>query len=111
MTHSSSALDPGLCNCLKAVLDPELGLNIVDLGLVHLARRSQDEIEVKMTLTSRACPLAEMVIEEVHHRIASTYPQVARVNIQLVWDRAWTPDDITDSGYQQLGRTRRRELI
>lgn len=94
-----------------AVLDPELGLNIVDLGLVYLARRSQNEIEVKLTLTSRACPLAEMVIEEVRERIASTYPQIARVNIQLVWDPVWTPSLITDSGYEQLSRARKRELI
>ena len=106
MTHSSSTLDPGLCHCLKAVLDPELGLNIVDLGLVFLARHSQDDIEVKLTLTSRACPLAEMVIEDVRERIASTYPHVARVNIQLVWDPVWTPDFITDSGHKQLGRSK-----
>ena len=111
MTQSSSALDPELSRCLKAVLDPELGISIIDLGLVYFARRSQDEIKVTLTLTSRACPLAQMVTEEVRERIASTYPWVARVNIQLVWDPAWTPDLITDSGYEQMGRTRKRELI
>lgn len=111
MTHSSSALDPGLRRCLTAVLDPELGLNIVDLGLVYVATRSADEIEIHLTLTSRACPLAELVLEEARQKVISTYPDVARVNIQLVWDPVWTPDFITDAGYEQLGQTRKRELV
>lgn len=110
MTPSSSILDAELCRCLRAVLDPEIGLNIVDLGLVYLARRSPNTIEVRLTLTSRACPLAEMVMEEVREKIASTYPDVARVNIKLVWAPVWTPDLITDRGYEQLGRARKREL-
>ena len=111
MSTASTTLDPGLCDCLRDVLDPEIGLNIVDLGLVIEARQSTEEVAVKLTLTSRACPLGELVIADVRERIAATYPTVARVNVDLVWDPVWTPDLITDRGYELLGRKRTRTLI
>jgi metal-sulfur cluster biosynthetic enzyme len=111
LANPESAPDTGLRDCLRAVLDPELGLNIVDLGLVYHARWSRDRIEVALTMTSRACPLSGTVIEEVREQIASAYPQISQVDIQLVWDPVWTPDLITDSGYEQLGRVRKREMI
>jgi metal-sulfur cluster biosynthetic enzyme len=110
MSTSETGLDPGLCDTLRDVLDPEIGLNIVDLGLVIEAHRSSRAIVVKLTLTSRACPLGELVITEVRERIASTYPAVARVDVDLVWDPIWTPDLITDRGFELLGRTRTRTL-
>jgi metal-sulfur cluster biosynthetic enzyme len=111
MSTTATHLDPGLCECLREVLDPEIGLNVVDLGLVIEAHRSSEEIAVKLTLTSRACPLGEMVVADVRERIASTYPTVARVNVDLVWDPIWSPDFITDRGFELLGRTRTRTLI
>ncbi len=111
MSFSDTSLDPGLCECLRDVLDPEIGLNIVDLGLVLDASRSVDQIKVQLTLTSRACPLGDLVIAEVRQKIASSFPEVSRVDIRLVWDPAWTPDLITDRGYELLGRTRTRTLI
>lgn len=111
MSATETGLDPELCDSLRSVMDPEIGLNIVDLGLVIEARRSPDAIGVKLTLTSRACPIGELVITEVRERIASTYPTVAQVDIDLVWDPIWTPDFITDRGYELLGRARTRTLI
>lgn len=110
MVNSPTQLDPGLAECLREVLDPEIGLNIVDLGLVVAASQSPEAIEVKLTLTSRACPLGEMVVGEVREKIAASYPAV-RVDVELVWDPLWTPDLITDRGYELLGRTRTRILI
>ena len=111
MSDSTIDIDPGLRECLSEVLDPEIGLNIVDLGLVRAATRTAGAIEVRLTLTSRACPLGELVLGEVRGKIASRYPEVARVNVKLVWDPLWTPDLITDRGYELLGRTRTRTLI
>ena len=110
MSATEADLDPGLCDSLRGVMDPEIGINIVDLGLVIEARRSPDAIGVKLTLTSRACPLGELVIAEARERIASTYPTVAQVDVDLVWNPIWTPDLITDRGFELLGRTRTRTL-
>lgn len=109
-TANAGNLDPDLCECLRGVIDPEIGLNIVDLGLVLHARRSAERIQVRLTLTSRACPLGELVLAAVREKVAASYPTVARVDIQLVWDPIWTPDLITDRGYELLGRSRTRIL-
>ena len=103
-------LDAGLCECLRNVLDPEIGLNIVDLGLLLDAHRSAHRIMVRLTLTSRACPLGELVLADVREKVAASYPEVTRVDIKLVWDPVWTPDLITDRGYELLGRPRTRTL-
>jgi metal-sulfur cluster biosynthetic enzyme len=110
MSTNETSLDPGLCECLRDVQDPEIGLNIVDLGLVLDARRSADRISVRLTLTSRACPLGELVLAEVREKVAESYPTVTRVDIDLVWDPIWTPDLITDRGFELLGRSRTRTL-
>jgi metal-sulfur cluster biosynthetic enzyme len=110
ISMNATSLDPDLCQCLRDVLDPEIGLNIVDLGLVLDAHRSADRISVRLTLTSRACPLGELVLAEVREKVAASYPEVARVDIKLVWDPIWTPDLITDRGYELLGRSRTRIL-
>lgn len=92
------------------MLDPEIGLNIVDLGLVFAANRSPEAIEVRLTLTSRACPLGDGVgrgAREDSGKLSGRRP----VNVELVWDPLWTPDLITDRGYELLGRTRTRTHI
>lgn len=84
MPSAHNDLDPGLAACLSEALDPELGVNIVDLGLVSLATRSTDSIAVELTPTSRACPPGEVVLAEVRQKIAASYPEVARVDVQLI---------------------------
>ena len=111
MTERLITDDQELADCLRAIDDPEIGLNIVDLGLVVFARRTAASIEVHMTLTSRACPLGQMVIDDVRDHLAADFPQVGRVDVRLVWNPPWTADRITDAGYAQLGRTRKKELI
>lgn len=110
MTLKDTHLDPGLAACLRDVLDPEIGLNVVDLGLVYVAERSIEAVEVKLTLTSRACPLGELVLAQVRNKISATYPDIARMDIELTWDPLWSPDLITDRGYELMGRERARTL-
>ena len=104
MTFEPS-ISPSLQPCLEQVLDPEIGINIVDLGLVYLARARDRHIEVQMTLTSRACPMGRLVVDEVRDRIASQFPQAATVSVELVWDPAWNSDFINNAGRRALGRT------
>lgn len=111
MTLQATTMDAELCDCLRAVNDPELGINIVDLGLVYCARRTEEAIAVELTLTSRACPLGELVIAEVRECITARFPDAGRLDVKLVWDPLWTPDRITDSGYAQLGHERKTEMI
>lgn len=97
-------ISPALQPCLEQVLDPEIGINIVDLGLVYLAQELGKRIEVQMTLTSRACPMGRLVVDEVRDRIASGFPEATMVNVELVWDPVWTSDFINAAGRRALGR-------
>ena len=81
--------------CLRDVIDPELGINVVDLGLLYgVEIGSSNEITLDMTLTSAACPLTD-VIEELDHLSDD-------VRVQWVWLPPWGPDKITPEGREQL---------
>ena len=77
---------------LRAVKDPELNLNIIDIGLVYDVESSQDgDVKVKMTLTSPGCPAGGEIIEDVR-RVAGDLEGVRSVEVELVWDPYWTPE-------------------
>lgn len=99
-------LDPDILSCLDEVCDPEIGIGIAALGLVYRAERILGRIEVDLTLTSRACPLGEVLREDVltalRHRWADT-----PIVVNLVWSPAWTPERITDEGLRLLCRVHR----
>lgn len=86
--------------CLRDVIDPELGINVVDLGLLYGAEiGSSNEITLDMTLTSAACPLTD-VIEEQARQVLDHLSDDVRV--QWVWLPPWGPDKITPEGREQL---------
>jgi metal-sulfur cluster biosynthetic enzyme len=88
---------------LKAVIDPELGINIVDLGLVYHAERECDVIDIALTMTTPACPLGEMMSEEIKLVLRSRFPEVAEVRVEIVWDPPWSPDLMSEESRRQLG--------
>ena len=95
-------LHPDVLDALRAIVDPEVGMNIVDLGLVYRAERMNDAIDVELTMTSRACPLGEMMLEEAHAALALRFPDVPRIATSLVWDPPWTPAMITPQGRERF---------
>jgi metal-sulfur cluster biosynthetic enzyme len=77
---------------LRAVKDPELNLNIIDLGLVYDIEASEDgDVRVKMTLTSPGCPAGGEILQGVRE-VASDLEGVRSVDVELVWDPYWTPE-------------------
>jgi metal-sulfur cluster biosynthetic enzyme len=78
---------------LRKVKDPELNLNIVDLGLVYDITVENADVQVNMTLTSPGCPAGPQIMGDVE-RAVKAVPGVNAVNINLVWDPFWTPDKI-----------------
>lgn len=85
---------------LKDVIDPELGINIVDLGLIYGVEIQADgAVIVEMTLTSAACPLTDMLEEQTQWVLGS---MASRVQINWVWMPPWGPDRITEEGREQL---------
>jgi metal-sulfur cluster biosynthetic enzyme len=86
---------------LKNVTDPEIGMNIVDLGLVYYIEEEAGKLKIEMTMTSPMCPATEEIVEN-SKQFAKTVNGVKEVEIQLVWDPPWDPDKMTDEGKAQL---------
>ncbi|WP_192822841.1 metal-sulfur cluster assembly factor [Rufibacter sp. LB8] len=86
---------------LRQVIDPEIGINIVDLGLVYQVSLDQEVLGVDLTLTTPGCPMSSTIITAVEHILARRFPELT-VQVNLVWSPMWTPDMITDEGRRQL---------
>ncbi len=89
---------------LKDVIDPELGINVVDLGLVYDLQIGADNVALlDMTLTSAACPLQDMIEDQISAALTGgPTPLVGDYRINWVWMPPWGPDKITDDGRDQL---------
>jgi metal-sulfur cluster biosynthetic enzyme len=89
-----------LLEALRDVVDPELGVNVVDLGLVYGVTVAEDNVAtIDMTLTSAACPLTDVIEDQTR---AALDGLVADFRINWVWLPPWGPDKITDDGREQL---------
>ena len=88
---------------LKNVYDPEIGINIVDLGLVYGADISeQGDVLVTMTLTSMGCPLGPVIVQEVQSALKDL-PGINDVDVKIVWSPPWSPDKMSDDAKDELG--------
>lgn len=88
---------------LRNLVDPELGINVVDLGLICDVNvdTGARELRVEMTLTTPGCPLSEFMIQGACNLLADL-PGIERVDVRLVWDPPWTPDRMSAEGKEQL---------
>ena len=91
-----------LWDALRGVIDPELGCNIVDLGLVYDVAIDEDHVKVVMTLTARGCPAHTFISEAVRVRVAQI-PGVKSANVQVVWDPPWDISRLSDTAKKRLG--------
>lgn len=87
---------------LEAVVDPELGLNIVEMGLIYDVTVNKNEVSVKMTLSARACPLHGS-IQNGAENVIKRMDEVQAVRVELVWDPPWTPDRIAPETKKRMG--------
>lgn len=87
---------------IKQCYDPEIPINILDLGLIYQIDAKPDSVYVKMSLTAAACPAAQSLPEQVREKIASTLG-VQKVNVEVTFDPPWTPERITPEGREKLG--------
>ena len=104
MTEGEAELGATLDAALHEVLDPETGVNLVDLGLIYgvTCTQATGEVEVRMTLTTPACPAADVMVAGVERRLGRV-PGVTAVAVAVVFDPPWTPARITAAGRAQLG--------
>jgi len=98
----SVPIDGGFIPALREVVDPEVGVNIVDLVLVYRAEWTADGISVLMTMTSPSCPMAEMLVDDVRNALHRQFPDAA-ATVEICRDPPWSPARMTEAGRRQLG--------
>ena len=99
----SAPLTPELAIAmLRGVIDPELGVNIVDLGLVYDLAVAEGAVRIAMTLTTPGCPLGGYLEDEIRGCLGRL-PQVRDVSVRLVWEPPWDPERMSDAARAQLG--------
>ena len=92
-----------LREALCSVDDPEVGMNIVDLGLVYRIDIAPDRVRVELTMTTPACPMGELITDNARRAVSAAVPEGVAVDVALVWEPPWTPDMMSDSARQTFG--------
>ncbi|MDD5220879.1 MAG: metal-sulfur cluster assembly factor [Candidatus Bipolaricaulis sp.] len=87
---------------LRGVTDPELGISIVDLGLIYDVRLGDGRVDVDMTLTSSGCPMGRLIASDAEEAIRQALPGVD-VAVRVVWDPPWTADRLSADARRTLG--------
>ena len=94
--------ETSLLDALKNVIDPELMINVVDLGLVYSVEQEESKVNVEMTLTSPACPAGPQIIQQAKLALENL-DDVDEAEIKLVMSPPWTPERMTDEARDHLG--------
>lgn len=90
-------------DALRQVIDPEIGLNVVDLGLVYGISIDGPAVRIQMTMTSPACPLGRQICNSAHDAIVGAGADPDRVEVDLVWDPPWRPEMMSEDVKRRFG--------
>jgi metal-sulfur cluster biosynthetic enzyme len=90
-----------ILNALQSVSDPEIGMDIVNLGLVYEVQINGDKVYIKMTMTAPTCPVTPWILAEAQ-RVVENLQGVEAADVELVWEPPWNPSLMTDYAKEQL---------
>ena len=102
MASTATITKEEVIEALRDVYDPEIPINVVDLGLIYDCQVDDGDIDIKMTLTFAGCGMGPYIAQQAEWRVAEM-EGVEDVNVELVYDPPWTPDMISDEGKMELG--------
>ncbi len=108
MTMEPTISEAQVLEALKKVVDPELGVNLVDLGLVYGVAIEGADVRVKMTLTTPGCPMHDSLVRGAERALAQI-PGVTSARVELVWDPPWNPNMISPDGMAAMRKGRDTE--
>ncbi|HZU17340.1 MAG TPA: iron-sulfur cluster assembly protein [Candidatus Dormibacteraeota bacterium] len=100
--EATTVREEDVYEALREVYDPEIPVNIVDLGLIYEVALRPRRVDVKMTLTAIGCPMAPEVMEDVRDRLLAL-PGVEEAGVELVYDPPWTPERMSEDARWELG--------
>ena len=102
-THQAGPSEEGVREALKSVVDPELGINIVDLGLVYEVDVSDEgDVDIRYTLTTMGCPIGPLIEDQMHAFLAAV-PGIREVRPEMVLRPAWSPEMMSEEAKAALG--------
>ena len=95
--------DEAVREALRAVEDPEAGMNIVELGLIYDISVTPEAVAIEMTMTTAACPMSDLIVDQVRAAVEAIVPPATAVRVHLVWDPPWTPDKMSGVAREFFG--------
>lgn len=90
-------------DALRTVVDPEAGINVVELGLIYDIRLDATAVTIDMTMTSPACPMGEMIMDDARAAISPLLPDAVSLDIRLVWEPPWSPARMSEKARAHFG--------
>jgi|KBSSwiStaDraftv2_1062776.scaffolds.fasta_scaffold405825_1 metal-sulfur cluster biosynthetic enzyme len=101
--HGPPALQRPIESALRRVVDPEVAMSIVDVGLVYAVTIDGDRLVLLLTMTSPACPVADVIVDDIHAELARVLPAPTEIEIELVWEPPWTPERMSPQAKAFMG--------
>ena len=98
-----AALVERVRDALRSVIDPEAGINIVELGLVYRIEQVEAVMQVEVTMTSPTCPMGDMILDEARQAVSDCLPDGVSLDLQLVWEPPWGPERMSEKARQLFG--------
>ena len=94
---------PEIVESLSRVVDPEVALDIVNLGLVYGVTVAEGRMDVNVTMTTAACPVTDMIVSEIENELDAAMPEDMLIHVEVVWDPPWTPDRMSERAKAFMG--------
>lgn len=91
-----------IAHALRQVVDPEVALSIVDVGLVYAVTVTPDRVHVLMTMTSAACPVTDVIIDDVQAELDRVVPHDMKIEVEICWEPPWTPDRMSERARRMM---------
>lgn len=92
-----------ILRALRRVVDPEVAMSIVDVGLIYGVAISDERVHVRLTMTSAACPVADLIMDEAESELDKVVPAGMLIQVELVWEPPWTPERMSEQGKRLMG--------
>lgn len=99
----SSPVTERIRGALREVIDPEVGMNVVDLGLIYGIDAADQRVNITMTMTTPACPMGSYLTDRVREAAQRAVPEAGEIRVGLVWEPHWSPEMMSDHAKRHFG--------
>ena len=103
MTAQHLASHEDIMKLLESIIDPETGINIVDMGLIYEVAPSDEGIFIKMGMTSAACPMGDLILEDMNRALRTIYAMPSKIDIEVTFNPPWDPSMMSEAARKEFG--------